>query len=43
MYRDIKNLKIIAINERKDVEKQVNLFLKKFLNKKVNYIKIGYE
>ena len=43
MYRDIKNLKIIAINERKDVEKQVNLFLKKFSNKEVNYIKIGYE
>jgi hypothetical protein len=43
MYRDIKNLKIIGINEKKDEKKEVNLFLKEFINKEVNYIKIGHE
>jgi hypothetical protein len=43
MYRDIKNLKIIGINEKKDEKKEVNFFLKKFVNKEVNYIKIGHE
>ena len=43
MYRDIKNLKIIPINEKKDEKKEVNIFLKKFINKEVNYIKIGHE
>ena len=43
MYRDIKNLKIIDIDEKKDEKKEVNRFLKKFSNKEVNYIKIGHE
>lgn len=43
MYRDIKNLKIIGINEKKDEKKEVNLLLKKFENKEINYIKIGHE
>ena len=43
MYRDIKNLKIIGINEKKDEKKEVNLLLKKFVNREVNYIKIGHE
>ena len=43
MYRDVKNLRILRINEKKDEKKEVNLLLKKFANKKVNYIKIGHE
>jgi hypothetical protein len=43
MYRDIKNLKIIGINEKKNEKNEVNLLLKKFEKKEINYIKIGHE
>ena len=43
MYRDVKNLRIIGINEKKDEKEEVSLVLKKFANRAVNYIKIGHD
>lgn len=43
MYRDIKSLKIIGINEKKNEKSEVNLLLEDFKNEKINYVKIGHE
>jgi len=43
MYRDVKNLKIMGINQNKNEKNEVNLLLKKFKNNEINYIKIGHE